>query len=78
MTSAERIRILRERAGLSQNDLAVKLDLSRSSISMYETGERIPSTYSEYLNNTLVRKLPTEPLQKLLLFCRCIEYTQLR
>lgn len=45
MTSAERIRILRERAGLSQNDLAVKLDLSRSSISMYETGERIPSTY---------------------------------
>ena len=27
MTSAERIRILRERAGLSQNDLAVKLDL---------------------------------------------------
>lgn len=45
MTSAERIRILRERAGLSQNDLTVKLDLSRSSISMYETGERIPSTY---------------------------------
>lgn len=40
MTSAERIRILRERAGLSQNDLAVKLDLSRSSISMYETGEQ--------------------------------------
>ena len=45
MKSAERIRILRERDGLSQNDLASKLGLSRSSISMYETGERIPSTY---------------------------------
>lgn len=45
MTSAERIRILREGKGLSQNDLAVKLGLSRSSISMYEAGERVPSTY---------------------------------
>lgn len=45
MTSAERIRILRERDGMSQNDLAAKLELSRSSISMYEAGERVPSTY---------------------------------
>jgi transcriptional regulator with XRE-family HTH domain len=38
----ERIKILRETKGLNQQGLALKLNVSRSSISYYETGERKP------------------------------------
>lgn len=34
---------LRKRDGLSQQDLADKIDISRSQIGMYETGQRMPS-----------------------------------
>ena len=38
----ERIKELREAKGLNQQGLAIKLNVSQSSISYYETGERKP------------------------------------
>ena len=40
---SEKLIYLRKRNGLSQKDLADKLGISRSTIGMYETGEREPS-----------------------------------
>ena len=37
----ERIRFLRERIGLSQRELAKKLNLTKSTISRWETGEKV-------------------------------------
>lgn len=38
----DRIRKLRENAGLTQKELAVKLDMSASAIGMYEQNRRLP------------------------------------
>lgn len=40
---ASRLRQLREKAGLSQTDLARELNVSRGAISYYENGDRIPN-----------------------------------
>ena len=40
----ERLRQLRENAGLSQRTIAKQLNISPSIVSGYETGERTPST----------------------------------
>lgn len=42
MNVGERIRILRERKGLSQKHLAYKLDMPNQSLSNYERGYRLP------------------------------------
>lgn len=42
---AERIRVLREKMGLSQSEFASKLDVSRGSISFYENASRTPDIY---------------------------------
>jgi repressor LexA len=42
MEFGERLKELRERAGLSQDALASELNKSKSLISMYESGKRIP------------------------------------
>lgn len=47
MTIAERIRELRSARGLSQQELADKIGVSKSSINMYERGERIPPLRSQ-------------------------------
>lgn len=39
---SERLKALREKAGLNQSQLAEKLGVSRGSISFYENGDRIP------------------------------------
>ncbi len=39
----ERLRELREKSGLSQNDIAKRLDVAAATISGYERGERTPS-----------------------------------
>lgn len=41
-TYAERIRRLRKGRGLSQEELAARLGVSRSAVGMYETGKREP------------------------------------
>jgi len=41
-----RLRFLRERAGLSQQELADRVGLSKSSVNMYERGEREPGIES--------------------------------
>lgn len=41
-TLSDMLTFLRKRAGLSQQDLADKLEISRSAIGMYETGRREP------------------------------------
>lgn len=41
-TVAERIKKLRKKQGLTQYELAQKVGVSVSAMSMYETGERIP------------------------------------
>ncbi len=40
----ERIRLLREMQGLSQSDVARKLDVTRSSVNAWESGLSIPTT----------------------------------
>ena len=39
----ERIKMLREEANMSKSELANKLNIGISSVSQYETGDRIPS-----------------------------------
>lgn len=43
MDFADRLKELRKARGYSQQDLAKKVGMSKSSISMYEVGERAPS-----------------------------------
>lgn len=43
MEFAENLKAQREKAGLSQEELADKLDVSRQSVSKWETGESYPS-----------------------------------
>lgn len=43
MNLGERLQSLRRKNNLSQNDLAKKLDCTKSSISMYENNHRRPS-----------------------------------
>ena len=60
---------LRKRAGLSQVELSTKLDISRSAISMYETGKREPNLetleiFADFYNvdmNTLTGREELEP-----------------
>jgi transcriptional regulator with XRE-family HTH domain len=40
----QRLKALRQNAGLTQTEVAKKLDLSASTIAMYERGERDPDT----------------------------------
>lgn len=42
MTFGERLKLLRDEAGISQQYLADKINISKSSISKYEKGERTP------------------------------------
>lgn len=42
MSFGERLKSARRKAGLSQNDLAIKLNVSASMIGQYETGKRNP------------------------------------
>lgn len=39
----KRLKLLRERKGLTQEELGKKLHLGKSSISMYERGDRVPN-----------------------------------
>ena len=43
MTFGERLAELRKKQGLSQNDLANKLNISKSTLAMYETDKRQPN-----------------------------------
>lgn len=40
---SERLQYLRKRAGLTQNELADKVQISKSALSMYENGNREPN-----------------------------------
>ncbi len=44
MSFAENMQYLRKRDGLTQEELAEKLDVSRQSVSKWETGEAFPET----------------------------------
>ena len=44
MKLSEKIALCRKKQGLSQNDLADLLDVSRQSVSKWETGEAMPGT----------------------------------
>lgn len=44
MDVAERLAALRKRAGLSQGDVAARLNVSRQAVSRWETGFTVPST----------------------------------
>lgn len=43
MSFSENLRTLRHNAGISQEELSVKLNIARSSISKYENGTQQPS-----------------------------------
>ena len=40
----EKIKILREKAGLSQKQLAARLGIDQSAVARWESGENIPAT----------------------------------
>ena len=46
IATAERIKTLRENFGLSQAELAGRLDITRSSVNAWEMGISVPSTQS--------------------------------
>lgn len=54
----KRIKKLREEAGLSQKELAKRLNISNTTLSQYETGQRVPSDdikikIAEFFNTTI-------------------------
>jgi transcriptional regulator with XRE-family HTH domain len=51
-----RIKELRKKLGLTQDDLAKKIGVSRKTIVNYENGEVIPETKRELLDNILNQK----------------------
>lgn len=67
MTLAEQLKICRERNGLSQNNVAEKLNLSRQSVSKWETGQCYPTidnlTRLSELYNTPIEQFLTQDKQ---------------
>lgn len=65
---ANALKSLRIKEGLTQEELAIKLNVSRSSIGMYENGERVPSMeileiYTDFFNvdmNYVTGRTPEE------------------
>ncbi len=63
---------LRKRKGLTQQQLADQLNMSRSAIGMYETGKREPEievleAFADFYNvdmNTLTGRVPTAPIER--------------
>lgn len=44
MTTGEKIKLARQKAGLTQRDLALRMDVTASTVGQYETGIRNPKT----------------------------------
>lgn len=62
-----RLKELRKENGITQSELAKSLNVSRSSIAMYENGDRIPSyetleTISDFFNVSILYLLGKESL----------------
>lgn len=60
-----RLKELRKENGITQSELAKSLNVSRSSIAMYENGERIPSyetleVFSDFFNVSILYLLGKE------------------
>ncbi|MCL2014731.1 MAG: helix-turn-helix domain-containing protein [Defluviitaleaceae bacterium] len=71
MTTGEKIRDLRKQAGISQNNLAKQMFVSRQSVSKWERNENMPdivklTQISEFFDVTVdfLLKNPTTPPQK--------------
>lgn len=69
---AERLRILREKSGWTQGELAKQLKVSRGAISYYENGDRIPNI--EFLDE--VAQLFDVPVEYLLGYRENFEWTK--
>ena len=57
----QRVRILRDKKGLSQKDLADRLGMPRSIVSTYENGRRMP-TYGKLIKLACVFEVSTDYL----------------
>lgn len=57
----DRLKTLRSKHGMTQSQLAKKLDLTKSVISAYETGLRLPS-YDVLINISKIYKVSTDYL----------------
>ena len=67
MDFSQRLRELRKERGLTQEELAKKLELAKSSISMYENGKRKPSfevleMFADFFNVNLDTLYGTSPV----------------
>ena len=67
MDFSQRLRELRKERGLTQEELAKKLELAKSSISMYENGKRKPSfevleMFADFFNVNLDTLYGTSPI----------------
>ncbi|MBT63846.1 MAG: transcriptional regulator [Puniceicoccaceae bacterium] len=60
---AQVLREQRRSAGLSQHDLAYEANINRNNISLYETGERLPS-FATFFAICRALKIPPETLVK--------------
>ena len=70
MTFGEKLTLLRRQAGLSQEELAEKLQVSRQAVSRWESGETLPGAdkllalrevFSVSVDSLLVDQLPPKP-----------------
>jgi transcriptional regulator with XRE-family HTH domain len=61
--SPEARRVLRERAGISQNDIAVALGVTRTAVCLWESGEREPRAENLQKYLALLDRLAQEALR---------------
>ncbi|WP_226530996.1 helix-turn-helix domain-containing protein [Microbacterium paraoxydans] len=61
---SEELREMRERAGLSQSQLAVRSSVAQPNIAAYESGRRIPSSAMVDRLRSAMRPLPHEALER--------------
>jgi transcriptional regulator with XRE-family HTH domain len=64
LPSAPACRLLRERAGLTQEHIAQALGVSRATISRYETGDRKPRGVVRLRYVEVLDRLAVEPLRE--------------
>lgn len=83
MDFSQRLRELRKKRGLTQEELAKELELAKSSISMYENGKRKPSfevleMFADFFNVNLDTLYGASPVSKDSFKCTPEEETMIK
>ena len=83
MSFPQRLRELRKQRGLTQEELAKELDIAKSSVSMYENGNRKPSfevleMFADFFNVNLDILRGSEPVSAKAFKCTPEEETMIK